>query len=278
MRPESYAVLNTARSLKSQENEGKPLVARKELVTRLFELTQGRDVPIVVFNCIDFDWVNNNAKYPQSIITSDTSTSIAGYFQQDILNIMDAFENLGNPKLKIIIPDSEIFDERPFSFAQNIFQRRQIAKTIKSELPEQMPDVTRKYGNPVVLWSEYCRDNGLKTPSEYTEEANEMIKNKPKLLKKVKDQAKKDSMKYFANKGITEEIDPEEQLQRTTWYLSMYAGEGRALQESRAIVINLEDGRVPAWFQRGADYSIPILSPVNFNEYSSWKQLQNSSQ
>ena len=278
MRPESYSVLNTVSALRAQENGGKPLVAEKELETRLCELTEGEEVSIVIFNCLDFDWEkNNNDTYPKSIIRTDTNTSIAGYFQEDILRIMEAFENLGNPKLNIIVPDSEIFDIRPFSFAQSLSERKEIADIVKSSLPNQLSIITQKYEEPVTFWSEYCSDNGLKTPYDYTTEANLMIKGKPELLKKVEEQAKKDSLKYFASKGSAEGIDPKEQLERTSWYLSMYAGEGRALKESRAIVINLEDGRVPAWFQRGADNSLPILTPVDFKKYSSWKKLKNGS-
>lgn len=107
----------------------------------------------------------------------------------------------------------------------------------------------------------------MQNPLDYTAENYQRIQADPRLQKKVREQAK-DSKKYFERNGLyTSGVDDREFVDRTSWYLAMYMGEGQALSESRAICLNLEDGRVPAWFQRGANGTLPVLTPVDSREF-----------
>jgi len=261
-------------NLSGREFGNKPLPAIDQLNQRLNELLEGRRVPVVVFNCIDFVWTAQPNRYPQSVISSDTNSSICVFFQQDILAVRSELELLGQPRLSIIVPDSELFDDRPFSFTHDLRQRQNIGEEIRAGLTEKLTSLNDDLGSPVTFWSEYCQSQGLLSPAEYTTQNYEKIKNEPKLFKKIKDQTK-DSKRYFVKNGLNPEyiqdIDDEEILERVCWYCAMYAGEGQALLESRAIIINLEDSRVPAWFQRGADNQLPILSPVNPNDFYTWR-------
>lgn len=252
----------------------KLLPAQEELAARLQELAEGRQVPLVVFNCLDFTWKPAGLKYPESIVFGDATTSICLYSQDAIEVVRLDLEVLGNPDLKIIIPDSELFDDRVFSFAQPKEEREMIAKKFKAELAEVVIDL-EKSNSPVTLWSEYCQLQGLRSPQSYTSENYERIQSDPQLQKRVREHVK-DSRQYFQKNGIFSEylakVREEEFFDRTAWYLAMYMGEGQALSDSRAIVINLEDRRVPSNFQIGADGKLPILTPVDSAEFYRWRR------
>lgn len=259
-------------NLEQMQYAGKPLVAKDQLRIRLFELTEERPVPLVVFNCLDFSWKpSEKSCYPQSLVSCDPKSSICGYYEDYIGIINLELETLGKPDLRIIIPDSELLDERVFSFAQSRDERLYLAMNFRSRLMIELAGLDNPY-TPVSLWGEYCEEQGLRTPLDFTYKNYQRIQNEPPLQKKVRDQVK-DSRKYFERNGISiKGVNEDEIYDRTAWYLAMYMGEGQALRESRAIVINLEDGRVPAWFQRGADGMLPILNPVNPNEFYNWRR------
>lgn len=248
----------------------KPIPAAEEFINRLTELQEGRRVPVVIFNCLDFQWKAIPQSYPQSTILDGTNTSICSYFEPNIQIYMKKLNLLGQSDLYIIVPDSELFDNRPFSFSQPNYIRKAIGEKVKNNLKEKLKGLKEK---KVVFWSEYCSENGLSTPFEYTTSNMQKIKDDPDLLKKVLGQVK-DSGSYFISKGMNLNYIKsikDEMTERTTSYLAMYAGEGQALAESRAIVINLEDQRVSAWFQRGANEKLPILTPVSPTNYYKWR-------
>ena len=112
-------VPNVFYNLQEFEFGKKPIPAAEELIARLQELAQGRLVPLVVFNCLDFTWKPNKSKYPQSTVFGYANTSICRYSQDEIEIIKLELETLGSPNLRIIVPDSELFDDRVFSFAQS---------------------------------------------------------------------------------------------------------------------------------------------------------------
>lgn len=262
-------------NLSGKEFGNKPLPAKEQLSQRLNELLEGRRVPVVVFQCIDFNWIaSQEGKYPQSIARADFSTPICKFYEKDILETTNQLSLLGTPQLFIIIPDSELYDDRPFSFAQSLRERQELATNFRTELSKLLPRICDN-GGTVTFWSDYCKSYGLTSPQEYTSTNFEKINKDPKLAKKIRDQAK-DSRRFFIRNGLDSayiaSVSNEEMEERVGWYCAMYAGEGQALLDSRAIIINLEDGRVPAWFQRGADNSLPILSPVDPNAFYTWRK------
>lgn len=249
----------------------KPVSAKEELRARLTELTEGRDVPLVVFNCLKLEWLKQKKdEYPQAVVSFNPKLAACRYYQQDLEIIRLDLLTLGKPDLEVIIPDSELLDERVFSFAQSRQERFACALNSKiglaSELSELAPDE-----KPVLLWSEYCQKQGLKSPMDYTVENYQRIQRDSQLQKKVTNQVK-DSKKFFEKDGIDLSAVKDSIIyDRIAWYLAMYMGEGQALRDNRAICLNLEDGRVPAWFQRGADGLLPILNPVDPNEFYAWR-------
>lgn len=263
--------------LGQRESTGKPLPASDQLTLMLNELLEGRIVPVPIFQCIDFEWMAaQTGQYPKVIAKTDLISPICGFYEEDILEVTKKLSALGTPQLLIIIPDSELYDYRAFSFAQNLQERKQMALDYQIALPKRLAKICDA-GGSVILWSEYCSSFGLASPQEYTTKNREMIKQDKTLENKIRGQAK-DSRRFLINKGLDSTyiagIPNETMEEKVGWYCAMYAGEGQALFDSKAITINLEDGRVPAWFQRGAGNSLPILSPVNPNSFYTWRKQQ----
>lgn len=256
--------------LEQLEAEGQPIPARDQLEARLEELAEGREVPVVVFNCLEFEWINGaKGRYPKSVLVYNPEMQISKFFQDDIALVKLGLETLGSPDLRIIVPDSEVLDERVFSFAQSREERMEIALRSKVGLTNGLGELN----SPVNFWSEFCQQQGLKSPMDYTAENYERIQKDPMLQKNVREQIR-DSRKYLEDNGIIlKKVLESEILERTTWYVAMYMGEGQALFDSKAICLNLEDRRVPLWFQRGAQNNLPILNPVNSNKYYAWRKV-----
>lgn len=256
------------------ENNNQKLVAPVQLEARLHDLADGARVPVPVMNCIDFDWKPDNGAYPKSTINTRTDTSIAVFFKPKIEEVLTDLRQLGDPKLAVIVPDSEIFDTRVFSYAQSLEEREEAARKIESGLAMRFGTVPGS-DEPVMRWSRYCEVYGLDKPKDYTTKASAKIKDDPSLLSKANKQIK-DSKRYLMQHGIKEEdlagIPQDEVADRIFWYLSMYTGEGMSLLENKALMLNFEDGRVPAWYRRGADDKLPILTPANPNEFYSWRR------
>ena len=257
-----------------QENNNQPLVAPTQLEVRLHDLVDDRRVLVPVMNCIDFDWKPNAGSYPKSVIKETTDTSIAVFFKPKIEEFLADLRTLGEPNLSVIVPDSEIFDERVFSFAQNLPDRERITAKIETDLARRFGSVPGS-DEPVIRWSRYCEVHKLYTPTQYTTDAAQKIDNDPSLSKKVAKQIK-DSERYLMQHGIRKEdiadIPKDVVAQRIKWYLAMYTGEGMALAQLQALMLNFEDGRVPAWYRRGADETLPILTPANPNDFYSWRR------
>lgn len=258
-------------NIEQAELDKRSIEAKDELRKRLEELTEDRSVPLVVFNCLDFSWIQQRKnQYPKSFVSTDPKLSICRYYQDYIGVIRSELADLGKPDLKVIIPDSELLDERVFSFAQSRSERLNLALSSKTALVAELTALNNP-NSPVVLWSEYCKEQNLKLPLDYTAENYQRIQAESQLQTRVKDQVK-DSRRYFKKNNIdVSEVCDGEFTDRITWYLAMYMGEGQALRDSRAICLNLEDGRVPAWFQRGAKGLQPILNLVDPREFYAWR-------
>lgn len=253
----------------------KPIPAATQFRTRLTELTQGRVVPVVLFNCLDFMWQRGaDGQYPQSVVLDDTSTGNVIYYQNSVLEMVQQLSTLGTPALSVIVPDSELFDDRPFNHVQDLSTRRTIRDTVLEGLSTRLSPLI-EVGVRVITWSQYCEEFVpiSLTPEDFTTDAYSRINRDQTLAKKIREQAK-DSRKHFARRGLDpdyiRDIPDDVMVDKTQWYCAMYMGEGTALSISRAIVINLEDARVKTWYLRGSS-NLPILTPVDPNDYYGWR-------
>lgn len=264
--------------------------ARDELLKRLVGLTQGQTVPLVVFNCLGFVWQEKSGSYPTATILDDSESSICRYFEQQIgetVNVLGSLSPRGNSAVDLcaIIPDSELFDTRVFPFLQPFEERVEIATKVKLELSERLANFPTDTGNPVMFWSEYCQKYELASPMEFTAENADRLKKagfagdsnpgERNIYKALRKQVE-DSGQYLTKNGldypyVAYGIPSGEREERTLWYCAMYMGEGQALSESRALVLNFEDLRVGRWFNIGSLDKLPIITPVNPSEYYQWR-------
>ena len=265
-------------TLGQMEFGGKPIPAADELRNRLVELEQGRKVPLVTFNCLETSWRPAAKRYPQTIFAPNVDQAVCKYSLDAIEIVRLELQQVGSPDLKVTIPDSELTDDRVFSFVQTDTERLTITRTFRDELTQALSQLNNP-NTPVTLWSEYCQYQDLRKPVDYTRENYDRLQKTPSLMQKVVGQVR-DSKKYFERNGLFKDyldnIREDEMLERVSWYLAMYMGEGQALSESRAIALNLEDGRVSAWFQRGADGKLPVLTPVDATEFYRWRAKKTS--
>lgn len=254
----------------------KPIPATTQFRARLIELLEGRQVPVVMFNCLDFSWQQaNTGAYPRSTILDDVTKGNIVYYQDTVIDLTRQFRTLGNPTISVIIPDSELFDDRPFNFVQDLQTRQAICGIIQQRLADKLSYLQQEAGAEILTWSEYCaRFVPIPwTPNIFTQNEYDRIGKIPELAKKVRDQAK-DSRKHFFRRGLNPDyinsIPDEEMVDRTRWYCAMYMGEGVALSLSKALVLNLEDSRVKSWYIKGSS-NLPILTPVDPNDYYGWR-------
>jgi hypothetical protein len=263
------SVPETVRALQAVEQGSRGIIGENALVARLGELTQGSSVPLVIFNCIGFEF-SENGSYPQATPLMD-APSIAQFYARDITNIVNMLQQVGEPDVSILVPDSEL-DTRVL----NIPMRDDELVVTRDALKGTLTDTLRNLPFKVELLSEYAKRFGLEDPKTYTESNYKKIKQE----KKIKKSHVASERDYFRGREMSESylsgISDEVIADRLAWYFGMYAGEGQMLAESRAIIVNLEDdGRVSSWLARGAaqnfgktvDSPLPILTPVQTKDF-----------
>lgn len=242
---------------------------QEALINILIRLANGESVPIPIFNCLSLSWDKKGKKYPSVTISSDDIISIARFNRKNIRLVQNILYTIGNPEFYIVIPDSEIFDERVWAFSQSAEERTQIAINLRISMQIAFPNI------PIIYWSDYCKKYQLKNPNTYTEENYLRIKSNPALMTIVM-KSLNDTRAYLAGyigEKSAFEISQEELLEKTLWYFAMYAGEGQALADSQGLSLNFEEGNVPKWFQIGACEKLAIISPSkNIYEFYQWKR------
>lgn len=261
------------------EQSTKGIRGKETLQERLTALTNGERVPIIFFNCISFSYSENElCGYPLAIPQTETETSNVNFYRNDVRTIVRMLQTLGNPDVRVIVPDSE-FDTRVMNIPFSMEQTDEASLRIKTSLQERL-DILPVTIN---LLSEFNAEYGLTSPEYYTEQNYLKIKKEGGIKKKYITSEKE----YFRRQNISEtyiaSLTDDVIQERVSWYFGMYAGEGQALRDSKAIVINLEDDdRVATWLTRGATQDLkdktqsplPILTPVNTKDCVQWKRIK----
>jgi hypothetical protein len=266
-----------------REQFGKPVPGKSALIRRLEDLSSGESIPIVVFNCIGFTYTPDTDRvYPAAVPSRSGSSSIVDFYKNDLNSLVREVTKLGDPDIQIIVPDSE-FDRRVLNIPLEDAELKKTASEIKSDLSNRLQELPAT----VSLLSEYNEKYGLLSPESYTEQNYSRIRE----FGAVKKKHIKAERQYFSRNNIgddyLESVADETIAERLMWYYGMYAGEGEAMRDSGAIVINLEDdGRVPTWLQRGASQTLtstdgdvlPIITPVRTKEFVLHKRTKNQLQ
>lgn len=262
-------------------SSSRPIPAREVFEQRLETLAAGKPVELICFNCIDFTFQANGTSYPKARASRETDKALVACYQDEMTQAIDQLRLLGNPRVTIVVPDSELRNENVFNFTQGEKERLRIGESIREGLSRFEDDTTS-----AMLWSDFLESRGLPSAEEYTKN------NLPLVMGKYSKSVKKmfgETEAYLRSKGMDQEeikkINPAELTIRAAWYLAMYAGEGNAMADlasennSGAIVLNFEnDGKVLAWYQRGAQGTettkevLPIVTPADTRRFKLWKE------
>lgn len=265
-------LMDTLTFFEINEFKNRPLRARFALLKRLVELSQGQEIPVVIFNCFAFNWIPQEEKYPACQVFEDMDYSVSVYYRDRINQINQILSKIGTPRFYLIIADSETTDERLWDFAQPPEERQEITEKAQDELRKRLLE-----SNIVsIKWSDFCKKYNLSSPYEYTSDGYQLITGDPNLRKKVMSELLEDKeyMEFYMSKSNVQSIPEDEFLDRLSWFYGMYIGEGIALQEAGAICINFERS-ASEWFQARTSEPIPILTPTqNIDAFYTWRKEQ----
>lgn len=261
-------------------------------------LQNGQPLSLVAVNCIDFKFEENwtyedGFTYPLATPVAE-APSIAGYYEQDIRKVWEMLRSVTDTSLSIIIPDSELTERRAFNYSHlGTDALLTIGTQIKTDIERKLDSLVQE-GAEVVFWSDYCRRNSLPIPTCMTSFMIQQIqaesiaaKNSPDLSKNAKEKRYplaaavgrqlESTRRYLLGNGLEEgyvEVLSDDRIRdQITAYCAMYAGEGATLArdtQRTSILLNFEDGRVPAWYQRGAQIEgreLVITTPTNPNRF-----------
>jgi hypothetical protein len=271
-------VNSVVRYFEGKEQGGKPIPGKDIFIKRLESIAAGEKVPIVIFNCISFTYYpDQEGLYPAATPVVAGASSIVDFYRNDLAELVREVKKLGEPDVQVVVPDSE-FDKRVLNIPLSDEKLRKMATELKRDLADRLQGLPVN----VSLLTEYTHNYGLPSPSTYTEKNYSRIKESGSIKRKHVNAERQYFSRNAIVSGYLQGISDEAISERLMWYYGMYAGEGEALRDSGAIVLNLEDdSRVTTWLQRGASQnfkattaaSLPILTPVTTREFVEYKKI-----
>ncbi|MEI6728612.1 MAG: hypothetical protein WCK98_03130 [bacterium] len=251
----------------------------------LVDFSEGKPVEFVIWNCIGFDWFQDiENKFPTCKINSNRDASITLYFKERINEVAKQLSKLGSPRITVLLPTNEAFDDRVWNYNQERQDREQIMDDAVLAVQKGFEDVDfpQNCFFKVMRWDEYV---SLKTPEtaaeEYSELGEQKLRKSP-IFTKILKEAVRSGNSYFTDRfgiKISNEILSERQIR----YYGVYAGEGvffNRLQNELNIttcLINLEEARVPQNEYLGSDGSLCVVTPAQtseINQFYAWEKKQ----
>lgn len=260
----------------AKEYRGKPIAGAESFAQRLTELTEGREVPFALINCIMFDLEANGRDYPAFTALRGRGLSIVAFWQKSIAEDLDQLSRLGSVKPTILVPNSELTDGKLWKFSQSVAGRESLADTLQADLRTQNKLLVDQYGAEVILWDEFSKREGLKAPEVYTDEQERRILAQPDLLKKVQGQIKRARtyLEGYIGAPAVKAISDRTIFDHIIRYDAMYAGEGAALAALMAINPNPEERNVITWNQIGADNQLAAPTPFDIDQFYKWRSAE----
>lgn len=260
-------------------------------------IKDGKPMSLVAMNCIKFNYTEHwtyDEGYTYPLATPLLGApSIVNFYGEDVLSTWRMLQSIGDTSLSIIVPDSELTERRAFNYdhlSSEVLQR--IGQQLQIETGRVLDRLVSQGAN-VELWSDYCKRNNLPDPTGMTsrmitEIEAERAKVDPTLSNNQKEKRYpltfaverqlESTRKYLAGMNLEpdyiETLTDDKIRERVTAYCAMYAGEGATLasdEQTTRILFNAEDGRVPAWYQRGAgiiNKELVITTPVDPRRFS----------
>ncbi|MCL5675702.1 MAG: hypothetical protein M1120_01080 [Patescibacteria group bacterium] len=271
-------ILDTLRYFEVNEFNRRPIPDRPTLLNKLVNLARGFPELFLVYNCFRFQWEERGKKYPAAKIDPRIELTPVFYHGKTIKETAKVLSQLGPAIIALVVPDSEAKDSRLWEFAQTEEERKLLIKKVRQNLDLFWEDITRYNGidSLVMTWSELCLSFGLPEPQVYTTTAYDKIKQNAELISEIESVCIPEDDSYLISYGINPGvIKRREKLERVLWYYSMYYGEGMALSDMDACVINIEDFRVTDWLQKGANDKLVVVSPTSdIYTYYAWRKEQ----
>lgn len=245
-----------------------------------------RDEPVdfLIWNCIGFKWFEDpRDEMPTCNINNNLDAAITPYFRDRIQQVAEMLATIGNPELTILLPSNEAFNERVWKYRQPREEREHVIKESVTGLTESfrnlpLPPNARL---DVMRWDDYLKSRGADRTAEcYSQEGENRVRQSANFERIIRE-AVKNGRGYFAQNGI-KNIRDETFLSRQIMYYGVYAGEGVALEEFQdngvgVVIVNFEEMRVPQMAFLGSRGSLPIVTPIKYEEmvsYYRWEARQ----
>lgn len=249
---------------------------------RLTALSRGESIDFLIWNCIGFKWFQDKkGGFPSCEINNNLDASIVLYFQERIKETYEMLSLIGNPKITILVPSNEAFDETLWLYKQPYGERNRIINETVFGIRQGLQGLSLPDNSilEVQRWDDFLKfRDATKTADQYSSEGKRRVKQAKKF-----DRIKKDAMKsgkdYYAQNGITNiklNVLEEKQLN----YYGVYAGEGVFYEEMQnkgngIVVVNFEEMRVSQMASLGANGNLSIVTPITENQmvnYYRWRK------
>ncbi|NTU46643.1 hypothetical protein HGA88_03370 [Candidatus Roizmanbacteria bacterium] len=264
---------------------GKKWVYKNEelkFAKKLIDFSQGKPIDWLMWNCIGFTWYGNNGKMPSCDLTNNLNASITLYFQNRIIEMVNQLSTIGNPRLYILLPSNEAFDEAVWNYRQPYESRKSMLREAVAGLREAYSTIylPANVDLRIVRWDVYLRSRkAANLPPWYSSEGKNRLQADP-AYEKIAKRALKNGKNYYEKWGIF--VDDKELLEKQVDYYAVYGGEGIAYQElSKSgidiVLVNFEEWTVVQEGYRGSNNSLCAVTPISAAEMSqfyAWKNEQ----
>ena len=264
---------------------GNKITEQIKFAKLLVDFSNGKPVEFVIWNCIGFDWFQDTEnKFPSCKINGNKDASITLYFKERINEVAQQLSKLGSPRITVLLPTNEAFDERVWNYNQERREREQIMDDAVLAIQKGFEDLSFPLNCTfkVMRWDEYVL---LKTPEtspeEYSKLGEQKLRQSTKFNRILKEAVRSGNSYFTGRFGI--KISDETLSERQLRYYGVYAGEGvffNCVQNEFNIstcLINLEEARVPQNEYLGSDGSLCVVTPAKpseINQFYAWEKQQ----
>ncbi len=256
------------------------------LTSQLIELSKGKPIEFVIWNCIGFEWIKTKpGKYPSCNILDNLDALITYYFKDQIQQVTQVLSTIGNPKITILIPSQEVLDDRVWEYNQPLNERQALLDRMTTGIDQQVCQLTSLPNNctlQVKRWDEFLKERNITTSTDEYSILGEQAIRQSADFEAVLQEAVQSGVKYFDNLGIR--VTPESMAKSRPPYYGTYAGEGFAYQDIKTktgksiIVINFEELRCAQMARRGAQaagYELTVLTPIKAKQMAQFYKWEN---
>lgn len=265
-------------------------VGETEFARVLQELSNGREMDVLVWNCFDFDWTATKRPggYPTCVIKDTVDTSIVNYHSKRVAEILEYLALVGPINPIVLTPTNEAFCQ-DWNYAQRLSERKKIVDLVTANLSDLISVNITSVPIAVVRFDDYLKSRGVtNNPEDLTKEGIDIFRRKLGGDRKLAQDLVRDNQEYFEQFGIR--VEEREVEKFVAAYFGVYAGEGIGFAVTnkggrKIILIDTEEGRVAKTTVEGVKKAVsdaigtafPIISPIpsgeKLNYYRNKRQI-----